>query len=369
MIGVAWRVPLLVLAFLSLLVGMTAGLARLGLPVPPWAGPLAALHGPLMVCGFFGTVISLERAVALARRWAYLAPLLSGVGAAIAISGLPPPATGAGLITAGSAVLAAASVIIYLRQRELFTLTLALGAAAWLLGNLQWLAGLPVYTIVPWWLAFFVLTIAGERLELSRLLRPSATARRAFAAALVLLLGAVGLSGWYERAGRLLLGLALLALAVWLMRQDVARRTVRSRGLTRFIAVCLLSGYVWLAIAGLTLLAWLGLGDRIAAYDAALHAVLLGFVFSMVFGHAPIIFPAILRIAVPYAAYFYAPLVILHASLLLRTAGDWTLRADWRAWGGALNGLALLAFIFGTIVAIVRGRIAAAAAGAKPVRP
>jgi hypothetical protein len=369
MIGVAWRVPLLVLAFLSLLVGMTAGLARLGLPVPMWAGRLAALHGPLMVCGFFGTVISLERAVALARRWAYLAPLLSGAGAAAALSGVVPPAIGAGLIAAGSAILAAASLLIYARQRELFTLTLALGALSWLLGNLQWLAGLPIHAIVPAWLAFFVLTIAGERLELSRLLPPSAVARRIFAITLILLLGAVALSLRDERTGRLLLAVALLAIAAWLMRQDVARRTVRSRGLTRFIAVCLLSGYAWLAVAGITLLAWLGLGDRIAAYDAALHAVLLGFVFSMVFGHAPIIFPAILRIAVPYAAYFYVPLVILHASLLLRVAGDWTLRADWRAWGGALNGVALLAFIAGTIAAVVRGRVASAAGRAQRLTP
>ena len=33
--------------------------------------------------------------------------------------------------------------------------------------------------------------------------------------------------------------------------------------------------------------AWL----RNGSYDAALHAIALGFVFSMVFGHAPISFP------------------------------------------------------------------------------
>ena len=49
-----------------------AGLLRLGWAVPRPATELAAFHGPLMVSGFFGTVISLERAVALARRWAYL---------------------------------------------------------------------------------------------------------------------------------------------------------------------------------------------------------------------------------------------------------------------------------------------------------
>ena len=46
------------------------------------------------------------------------------------------------------------------------------------------------------------------------------------------------------------------------------------------------------------------------------------FVFAMVFGHAPIIFPAVLRVTVPYHPVFYAPLVLLQASLALRVAGD-----------------------------------------------
>ncbi len=59
-----------------------------------------------------------------------------------------------------------------------------------------------------------------------------------------------------------------------------------------------------------------------AAYGAALHALTLGFVFSMVFGHAAIIFPAVLRVAVPYHPTFYVPLALLHVSLLVRVAGD-----------------------------------------------
>jgi hypothetical protein len=65
---------------IALLGGLWAGLLRLG-----WAGPflqanLPAAHGPLMVCGFLGTVISLERAVALDRAWTFLAPGLTGGG-------------------------------------------------------------------------------------------------------------------------------------------------------------------------------------------------------------------------------------------------------------------------------------------------
>ena len=353
-IPVAARAPLLALAFVALFAGIAAGLARLGWPFPAPVAALAALHGPLMACGFFGTVISLERAVALGRRWAYCAPLLTCLGAAAAILGAPVAAAAA-LVALGSAVMAAVSISFFRRQRELFTLTLALGAVFWLFGNLLWLAQWPIHAIVPFWIAFLVLTIAGERLELSRVLPPSAAARRVFIAAALVLLAGVLISALAWTAGTLLLGAGLLLLALWLMRQDVARRTVKGRGLPRFIAVCLLSGYAWLALSGLVILVSGGLEPGGTAYDAALHAVLLGFVFSMVFGHAPIILPAVLRVAVPYTPYFYLPLALLHASLAIRLLGDWMMSPQWRAWGGALNGVALLAFVLGTVAAALRG--------------
>ncbi|MBE0622802.1 MAG: hypothetical protein IH605_19595, partial [Burkholderiales bacterium] len=108
-VSVAWRVPMLMLAFVSLFAGMAAGLARLGWPFPAPVAELAALHGPLMACGFFGTVISLERAVALSQRWGYAGPLLTGVGAAAGIAGLPDLLAPM-LMVMGSVVLLAASI-------------------------------------------------------------------------------------------------------------------------------------------------------------------------------------------------------------------------------------------------------------------
>lgn len=347
-----WRVPLLVVGFASLFLGMGAGLTRLGWSVPGTG--LAALHGPIVASGFFGTVISLERAVALGRRWAYAAPLASGLGALAAMLSMPPVVAPA-LSAAGSLVMLAASVAVYQRQRELFTLALGLGAACWSAGSFLWLWGLPQHALSPWWIAFLVLTIAGERLELSRFLPPSPVAKRVFALLLAAVLAATSASLLSHDAGTVALGIALTGLALWLLRQDIARRTIRTTGLTRFIAACLLSGYVWLAVGGAAMVVTGGLGAGGPTYDAALHAVLLGFVLSMVFGHAPIIVPALTRVAIPYASYFYAPLVLLHASLIARLAGDWMLWPQWRAWGGALNSVAVLAFVLGTIAAAIRG--------------
>jgi hypothetical protein len=106
----------------------------------------------------------------------------------------------------------------------------------------------------------------------------------------------------------------------------------------------LLSGYVWLGVGGV--LTW-----RFASvlagpyYDAMLHTVFVGFVFAMIFAHAPIILPAILgQTTSPYRPALYVPLLLLHASLLLRVVGD--LMGWWsaRQWGGLLNALAVLLF-------------------------
>lgn len=343
----AWRIPLLALGFVCLFAGLGAGLFRLGWHVPPPSAQLAALHGPLMACGFFGTVIALERAVALARRWAYLGPLFSALGGVAPIAGAPL-VVGQILLALGSLILLAGSLHVFLRQRAMFTFTLALGAVCWCTGNLLWLGGLPISNVVPWWAGFLVLTIAGERLELSRFMPPSPMAQRLFALLVALLLaGMVGASSSW-RTGHLILAAALLALALWLMRQDIARRTVRQTGLTRFIALCLLSGYGWLAASGVIILGAGGLTPGSFSYDAALHALMLGFVFSMVFGHAPIIFPAVARIAVPYHTGFYLPLILLHLSLVMRIGGDLAALPAWRRAGGAINAVALLAFLLGT---------------------
>ena len=345
------RMPIVALAVLALLAALWAGLVRLGWLFPPIISGIGALHGPLMVCGFFGAVISLERAVALGRRWAHAAPLFSGVGALVLLTNLAP-FPGALLMTLGSFGMVAIFYVIVRRQPALFTYTMALGALAWFLGNGLWLAGFGFAMVVLWWTVFLVLTIVGERLELSRLLRPSPLAKGLFIAATALLLVGAALdtierawfaeTGWY--VGSRLAGVGMLALAGWLLRFDIARRTVRQRGLTRYIAWCLLLGYVWLGIGGALRIFYAGVTGG-PYYDAMLHAVFLGFVFSMIFGHAPIILPAVLGRPVAYTPFMYVPLLLLHASLAVRLAGDLAFGLGVRQWGGMLNVIAILLFL------------------------
>lgn len=70
-----WLRPLLMACGAAALVlGLWGGLFRIGWAARPPSDALALLHGPLMVSGFFGPLIALERAVATGRRLAYLVP-------------------------------------------------------------------------------------------------------------------------------------------------------------------------------------------------------------------------------------------------------------------------------------------------------
>jgi hypothetical protein len=256
----------------------------------------------------------------------------------------------------GSLGLVAIFVVIMRRQCALATGTMALGALLWLVGNAYWLVGWPVPQVVPWWSGFLVLTIAGERLELSRLLRLSVLHHVLFLLAVSIFLAGLLLLALGLASGGHVTGVGMVALALWLLQYDMARRTMRQTGLTRFIAVCLLSGYVWLGVGGA--LTWRFAGILAGPYyDAMLHTVFVGFVFAMIFGHAPIILPAILgQTTSLYQPALYVPLLLLHASLLLRVVGD--LMGWWpgRQWGGLLNALAVLLFLLTLARGLLRGR-------------
>jgi hypothetical protein len=140
-----------------------------------------------------------------------------------------------------------------------------------------------------------------------------------------------------------------MAIAAWLARNDVARRTIRHPGLTGYMASCLLAGYGWLVIAGVLLMTT-GATVPGTRYDAALHAIFVGFVVSMIFGHAPIVFPAVLGVPLRYRRSFYLQLVLLHLSVSLRLAGDLVEELGrFRAWGGLLNAAAILVFVVATV--------------------
>lgn len=337
------RALLLLPAGLSMLAGLDAALLLLGVPAPVSTDRLPDVHGVLMVLGFVGTLVALERAVALGRPWGFVAPALLGTGG-LALLSPAPMAAGQALLATGTGALAVLYVPLWRRQRDEAVLVQALGAVLGTGGALLWLAGIEVAVLLPWLAGFLVLTIGGERLELARLAMGPSAGPVLVALAAVLAL-TVLLSLLVPAVGYPALGAAVLALGGWLATHDVARRTVRSPGLPRFLAAGMLGGYAWLAVAG-AVWALGGTAHEGARYDAVVHAVFLGFTLSMVMAHAPVILPAVLRRPLPYHPGLWAPLLLLHGSLVLRTwVGDALgVHAVWQA-AGVLNVAALLLFV------------------------
>ena len=341
----------------NLLSGLSGGLARLGLPLPA-----AALvdHGAVMVCAFFGTLITLERAVALKRAWGLLAPLAAGLGGVMAWGAGLPQVAGAAWCLSSVLLVMLYALAGHTRAWSSHLAVELAAAAVWGLGTVAWMLGEGAAATIAW-MAFLVGTIAGERRELTQLVRLPRAARVLFlvlalvggAAALLAVAAAAGLQLVARDTSSGLWWAACAALALWLLRWDIAPRQRQRPGWIGHTGWCLTLGYLWLLVAAL-LGAW-GLWQPGGAATMAPHAVLLGFVFAMVFGHAPIMLPALTRLRPVYTPWARVPLWLLAASLVLRAlalqAGNGTMLAV----AGAGHALAIVAFAATMAGAVWRG--------------
>lgn len=357
------RTLFLVGALLALLTGLNAAALRLGVRAPLDAPDMAAIHGILMVYGFLGTAILLERSVALrtvrpgSRLWAYVAPAASGVAVVVLVLeslGVLPGGRLAPALLWGLSftLLLVTYVIVWQIQPSIAVLIQLLGALAGMGGILLWGRGYEVAQIVPWWAMFLVLTIVGERLELARIafLRAGTETRILFETCAVMV--SLLLTMLNPELGYPLLGAAAAVLIVDVAWNDVARKTIFSHGLTRFMAACMLAGYGW-ALVGAGI--WIVKGPVFSgyAYDAVIHSLTIGFALSMVFAHAPVIVPAIARRSLPYSPVMWTPWALLQLGLIMRILAG--ARGSELAWqfGGSLDVIAVVVFVLSTLALIV----------------
>lgn len=349
---VAPRAVLVIPAAVSLLIGLDAALMLLGVWTPVRSDRWADAHGILMTLGFVGALVALERAVALGRWHGYLGPLGLALGALLHLDADTFKA-GQVLLLIGALGLVATYVPLWQRQRDDSVLVQVVSAVFAVGAAVLWLGNAEAHQLIPWLSAFLVLTIVGERLELARLGMPARAASSLLSLSFALCASVIAALLWPD-IGMRLVGATFLGLTAWLALYDVARRTVRSPGLPRFMACCLLSAQVWLGVAGAVLLI-AGQVTEGAPYDAVVHAVFLGYTMSMIFAHAPVILPAVTRVRLPYHRGMYVAWVLLQLSLLVRLGlGDLAgHRLGWEV-GGTGNVLAVLAFLLITVGTAIR---------------
>lgn len=328
---------ILPLALVSMLVGVYAGWLRLGWDFPILIEQATALHGALMVGSFLGTLIAVERVAVLKNKWAWLVPLVFA-------SSLPlllhlSAQAGYFALAAGSIGYLWVSIYNYQKYRFTGDILLVIGAIFQALGHLALALTYSYAMAFAGWMAFFVFTIVGERLNLTRFLPVKKNDRWELFGWLGLFV--ISLLLFHTGYG-IVLSLSMVGIGQWLIRNDIARHNLTKTGNYRFLGITLLSGYSWLLFTGLIA----SLSSRSPwLYDAVLHAFFIGFVLTMIMAHAPIIFPSLLGLNVkPYHSVLYVWVGLLQASIVLRVIGDLSQNLSQRQWGGLINGVAFLGY-------------------------
>lgn len=334
-------------AMFSLLLGVYAGWLRLGWNFAIFEPAATAQHGALMVGSFLGTLIATERVAMLKNKiwWIVPAIFVSSLALLLHIS----PSAGYGALVIGSIGYFILSVQTYQQYRFTGDALLMAGAIFQFLGHLALYLTASFAMAFAAWMAFFVFTIVGERLNLTRFLPVSQRDRWELFGWLGGFLVSIFL---YHKGYGIVLTITLIGISQWLVRNDIARRNLNKKGSYQFLGITLLSGYAWLMLTGVVALInngspWI--------YDAVLHAFFVGFVLSMIMTHAPIIFPSLLGLNVkPYHPLLYVWVVLLQLSLVTRIMGDLSQSLSLRQWGGLLNGSAFLGYLATIMYLIIK---------------
>ena len=173
-----------------------------------------------MIVGFLGTVIGIERAVALKKTWTYGAPIFAVLSAIAQLFTMLDELSQTFAVIS-SAILFAIFCSLWWRQHESYLIIIGFGAALWFVGNSLWLVNYPYFIVAAWWAGFLVLTITGERLELSRFRSlPRGNRLLLFCAIAVFVVGLSRIS--VSEPGSRVAGAALAIIALWLLRHRVA---------------------------------------------------------------------------------------------------------------------------------------------------
>lgn len=357
---------LLVFAVIAVITGTLTALNRAGLPALNQPHDLVAAHGALMVFGFLGTAITLERGVAYhtggsdSPRWGFVAPLLSGLAVVslFAMGFLPalPPhwtAIPGTLWAASMATLVGVYVGIWQWQNSPTLLLQMLGALSGFVSMILWALGWNATVLAPSWMVLLVLTIVGERLELARV-----SFRGRYVTGTVMVCGVLALVGGFlvlvvRPVGYVLLGLSFTVMLSVMAFNDIARRTWRLPGFTGFMGWAMLMGYFWGILGSL---AWLfvpqtNLHAPLSTF--ALDCFDLGLVMSMVIAHVFLIIPAVVERPLAWPKAMWAPLVVLQIGLVFGLVGGLRASSVLSKAASLMEIAALLLMVITMVVAAI----------------
>jgi hypothetical protein len=338
------------LALIGLITGLVAGLMRIGWAIP--VSGLAVHHGAIMVGGFLSTLIALEKVIPLKRKILYSIPLMNALTLIMIIPGGYD--VGRAFMLAGSIGLVLIFFMYwYQHPSDQSNQLMVVGAMLLVTGNILFIVHQFYPSSLLWWMGFILFTITAERLELSRFL-PVSRQQKLLLLLLLALFPLGIILPHHSVAGQYVVGMSLAGIAMWMLRNDVIRIGLRKEALRKFSAVALFSGNLALLLSGV--LVALSSGN-VYAYDSFVHTFFLGYVFSMIFAHGPIILPGVLGLsAKPYHPALYIWLMTLLASLLLRLTANTLLEVNLRKISGLISALCIMFYFVTLVVQVVRQR-------------
>lgn len=316
-------------------------------------------HGEMIIFGFLTPLILTERYLGATtfslNRSIHLMPFLAMVGAVLKVlawlSGVPLLNL-LGSVVTGIAIIQYIYLLYSVGRQSAQPLPfhyMILGAVILLLATMINIYRSPVvnpaFTLLL--ISFPIFTILGERVELSRFLSPKVH-RRARWGLWLAILATVSLlvrlflvdAGYLIAIWAGLLGIATLPLVV----PELTLVRLGQTGLHRYLGRHLILAYAWFFI-GLVII--ITVRESYPLYDAGSHALAIGFVFTMIMAHAPVIAPVIVRGNIVEEKLAYYPVAILTASVIMRVAGQ-LLKAgniDIPALAGLSGVIALVAII------------------------
>jgi len=351
----------------AVLTGIWRLAATRGFPVPP-VPAVWPPHGHWMVGGFLAVLIMVERMAVLPPGWLVWVPFLYAFGAVTVHTGW---AVGRGAVILGFlgwTVHRVRAIRVYRTPEKPLIEVAALGLLTLAVTRPGGLTGRPDVALAG--LGAIVSVIAVERLEF--LLRGRALGPRVVWASLFGWMALLAGSALWGPLPLPTLGLATVLMTGGVLAHDVAvRAAVRvfrggagstSGGLPPlygFLTRALLVAYAWMGLGGALLAGWDALPPA-TAKDLVYHAVGLGFIFTMILAHAPVILPALLG----GSPVRRAPAVLFwlfQGTTALRLVGDIAVAKApalwaWTGWPTGFLHTVLFALYMAALVRQVRGR-------------
>src|SRR5687768_9428188 len=176
------RLPFILFAILCLLTRLWTGLSRIGWDI--YISPASAHHGAIMVGGFLGTLISLEKIIPLKKPVLFAIPLMSAFS--VVMFTLNEPSLATFLLIFASIGLIVVFLHYLKMERSLIYGLMAAGGLQWLIGNVMLLTKQFYPLAFPWWVGFILFIILSERLELMKFLPVSKSKKKLFVSFLIL---------------------------------------------------------------------------------------------------------------------------------------------------------------------------------------